>query len=235
MNFIIDILFLALIIFVIVGASRKGFVSTLLDTFSTAIAAIGSYILCSPLSEWIYSTLVRDLVRTRFLRVLDDANSGLSLYDKVTAMIDGLPPAAVNLAEAVGMDMNTLANSVFVTGSHTNEQLADLVVDKIGYDIMITIIQVLCFIALFIVFALLVRFISKFFENVNKIPFIGKINSLLGGVIGVVKAVIVLFFVCTIVFFIISASENNALVEAINNSRIYNFVIENNPVMDLLK
>lgn len=235
MNFIIDILFIALLIFVIVGSSRKGFISTLLDTFSSIIAAIGSYMLSSPLAEWIYENLVHDLVRTRFIKVLDELSSGLSISDKVMAMIEGLPPMAINLAEAVGMDMRVLANSVFVSGALTDEQLADLVVDKIGYDIMITIIQILSFIALFVVLTLLVRFISKFFENVNKIPFIGKINSLLGGVIGIAKAAIVLFFVCTIVFFVISASEENVLVDAINNSTIYKFVIENNPVMDLLK
>ncbi len=235
MTYIIDIIFIALVIFVVVSSSRKGFVSTLLDTFSTIISAIASYLLCNPLAEKIYELFVHDLVRTRFLRVLDEINSGVSITEKAAAMIEGLPPMAVKLAESAGLNMNSVISTVSSGGNLTNEQLADFAVDKIGYDIMITIIEILVFIVLFIVFALLVRFISKFFENVNKIPFLGKLNSLLGGVIGIVKAIILLFFVCTIVFFIVSASDPNPLVDAINGSKIYMFVTANNPVMDLIK
>lgn len=235
MTYMIDVIFIAIVIFVIVSSSRKGFVSTLLDTFSTVISAVASYLLCNPVAEKFYEMFVHDLVRTRFLRVLDDINSGSAITEKAQAMIEGLPPMSVKLAEAAGLNMNSVISAISSGGNLTNEQLADYAVDKIGYDIMITIIEILVFIVLFIVIALLVRFISKFFENVNKIPFLGKINSLLGGVIGVAKAVIILFFACTVVFFIVSASDPNPLVDAINGSKIYMFVTENNPVMDLIK
>jgi hypothetical protein len=90
-------------------------------------------------------------------------------------------------------------------------------------------------VVLFVLVAILIRVISKLFENTNKIPFVGKINSLLGGAIGVVKAVVILIVVCTVMFIISSASEPNPLVEGINGSMIYTYLTENNPFLDLIK
>lgn len=235
MSFVIDILLVVLVGFVIYRAASKGFISTVLDTLSVFISAIVAKMFSAPVAEKCYDMFVHDLVRTRFIKVLDELSSAISIREKVLAMIDGLPPMAVKLAEASGVDMSSLANSVSVAGNATDEQIADIVVDKIGYTIMINITEVLIFLVLFILVALLIRFVSKFFENTNKIPLVGKLNSVLGGAIGVVKAIVILVVVCTGLFIIASASDPNPLVDGINGSTIYTYLIENNPFLDLIK
>lgn len=235
MNYVIDILLVVLVGFIIYSSANKGFISTVLDTVSVFVSAFVAKMLSFPLAEKFYDMFVHNLVRTRFIRVLDEISSGLSIQEKVTAMIDGLPPMAVKIAEASGVNITSLTNSVSVAGNATDEQIADIVVDKIGYTIMINITEVIVFLVLFVLVAILIRVISKFFENTNKIPLVGKINSLLGGAIGVVKAVVILIVVCTVMFIISSASEPNPLVEGINGSMIYTYLTENNPFLDLIK
>lgn len=235
MNFVIDIVLIALILFVVISSSRKGFLSTLLDTFSVLISAVVSYMLCTPIAEQLYRLFIRDLVRTRFSRALDEVSASLSIQDKVIAMIEGLPAGAVKLAESIGVDIEQFSHTVTSSSAQTNETLINAVTDGIGYDIMITITEFFVFIILFIVAALLLRFISKFFENTNKIPLLGKLNALLGGAIGAVKAIVILLVVCTVVFVIASSSEDANIINAVNNSKIVGFVNSYNPIIDFIK
>ena len=85
-----------------------------------------------------------------------------------------------------------------------------------------------------LVFIIALSFISRLFKKVNKIPLIGKVNEILGGVIGAVKAVIVVFVACTVLYIVVGIMDENAFVEAVVNSKIYSFVCEYNPVVNML-
>ena len=234
MNFVIDIVLIVLILFVVISSSKKGFLSTVLDTFSVVISAVASYMLCTPVAESLYKLFIRDLVRTSFARVLDDVSASLSIHDKVIAMVEGLPAGAVKLAETVGVNVEQFSRTVTSSSAQTNETLINAVTDGIGYDIMITITEFFVFIILFIVAAILVRFISKFFENANKIPLLGKLNALLGGAVGAVKAIVILLVVCTVVFVISASSEDANIINAVASSKIVSFVNSYNPIIDFI-
>lgn len=234
MAYIIDILIIALFVFLVVAAYKKGFVSTVIDTFAVAISAVVSYKFFEPVAESAYNLLIRDLVETRFTRVLDEVSSSLSIADKVTAMIDGLPQGAVKLAEVMGVNFNSLALSMSSSGNLSNDELISLAVDKIGHTIMINVTEVVTFIAMFIIITIALKFLAGIFKKANDIPLLGKLNALLGGVIGVVKAAAIVFVVCTAFYFIVGMSGAGPVIEAINNSRIYAVIVENNPIITLI-
>ena len=234
MAYIIDILIIALFAVVVVAAYKKGFLSTVIDTFSLAISAIVSYKFFEPVAESMYNLLVRDLVETRFTRVLDEVSASLSVADKVNAMIDGLPPSAVKLAEAMGVNFGALSTSMAASGNLSNDELVALAVDKIGHTIMINVTEVVTFIVMFVVIAIALRFIVKIFKKVNDIPLLGKFNALLGGAVGLIKAVAIVFVACTAFYFIAGMSGAGPVIEAINNSKIYAVIIENNPIINLI-
>ncbi len=234
MAYIIDILIIALFAFLVVAAYKKGFISTVIDTFALVISAIVSYKFFEPVAEGAYNLLVRDLVETRFTRVLDEISSSLSVADKVTAMIDGLPQGAVKLAEAMGVNFNSLIVSMSSSGNLSNEDLIKIAVDKIGHTIMINVTEVITFIAMFVLVTIALKFLAGIFKKANDIPLLGKFNALLGGVIGVFKAVAIVFVVCTVFYFIAGMSGAGPVIEAINNSKIYAVIIENNPIVGLV-
>ena len=149
-------------------------------------------------------------------------------------MIASLPESAVNLAQSLGLiNLNAVGSGLHMSGTIDNSQLISTVLNDIAYNVMITITKVVAFFVLFILFTLVLRVVSKFLENVNKIPLIGKLNSTLGGVLGVVKAAIIVLVVCTVMYFIVSSSDNAELVNAITCSKLYNFITENNPILNL--
>lgn len=232
MTYIIDILIIALFVFIVVAAYKKGFISTIIDTFAVAISAVVSYMFFEPVAEGVYNFFVRDLVETRFTRVLDDISSTLSVADKVNAMIEGLPPSAVKLAEAMGVNFNSLAFSLSPNGNISNDDLINLAVDKIGHPIMINVTEVITFVAMFVVITIALKFLAGIFKKANDIPLLGKLNAGLGGVIGIVKAAAIVFIVCTAFYFIAGMSGAGPVIEAINNSKIYAVIIENNPIVN---
>lgn len=234
MTYIVDIAIIALFALIVVLAYKKGFLSTFIDTFAVAISAVLSYKFFEPLSETAYDLFVRNLVETRFTRALDDVASTLSVADKVNAMIEGLPQSAVKLAELMGVNFNSLSLSMASGGGLSEEALIDLAVEKIGHPIMINVTEAVVFIILFIVLTIVLRFLATLFKKVNDIPLLGKLNASLGGVIGVVKAVAIIFVACTAFYFIAGMSGAGPVIDAINNSKIYAVIIENNPIINLI-
>ncbi len=234
MAYIIDILIVVLFVFLVSLAYKKGFLSTIIDTFAVVISAIVSHKIFEGVAESAYNLLVRDLVETRFTRVLDDISSTLSVTEKINAMIDGLPQGAVKLAQIMGVDMTSLSSSMNTAGSLSDDELIKLAVDKIGHTIMINVTEVVTFIALFIVITLALKFVAGIFKKANDIPLLGKFNALLGGVVGVVKALAIVYIGCTAFYFIAGISGAAPVIEAVNNSFIYKFIVENNPIISLI-
>lgn len=234
MDFIVDAIIIAIIAVVIVRSSKKGFVSSLVDAFAMIIATIVSYMFTPEVSQFIYDSFIKNSVSKGFEKVLDDMNTNTAVADKVDAMIASLPESAVNLADSLGIiNLNSIGAGIHMSGVIDDSQLITTVLNDFAYNIMITITKIVVFFILFVVATLVLRMVSNFLENINKIPLIGKLNSTLGGVLGVAKALIIILVVCTVMYFIVSSSDNVDLVGAISDSKIYNFVTENNPLLDI--
>lgn len=234
MNYIVDAIIIALIVLVIVRSAKKGFASSLVDTFAMVIASVASYMVTPKVAQFLYDNFIRSTVSKGFEKALDEISSGAAINEKVDAMIASLPESAVNLAQSLGLvNINSIGSGLHMSGAIDNTELISTVLNDIAYNVMITITKVVAFFVLFVLFTLVLRVVSKFLENVNKIPLIGKLNSTLGGVLGVVKAVIIVLVVCTVMYFIVSSSNNTELVNAISGSKLYNLITENNPILNI--
>ncbi len=234
MSLVIDIILIVLIGVIVINAGKKGFASTLVDTFSIGISGFTAYHFAPSMSEWAYDLFVRDLVKNNFEKVLDDMSGGVAVNDKIYAMIESLPASALNLSEAAGFNIHGSINSLLGVASMSNDELINFVAENIGYKIMFSITQICCFFILFIIVAILLKFVSSFLTFINNIPLIGKINSLLGGIFGLVKAAVLICVITTVIFVIATVSDGNGFAQLVDSSKIYNYIIEYNPIIDLI-
>ncbi len=233
---IIDIILIAIAILVIVRSAKKGFVASFLDTFSVVISTFVSYKLTPTVADSLYQFCIRDLIRTEFRQALDAMSKNLSVGEKVSGMIQSLPETAVKLAGSMGIDVNNFSSSFVSSVATTEEALIDQVVDTIAYDIMISITKIVVFIVLFILASLLVRFISTFLsKSLEKLPIIGGIDTVVGGALGLVKAAVIIFAGCVLLYIIAQTAEPGSPLEMIRASAIYNFMEQNNPIIDIIK
>ncbi len=233
---IIDIILIAVAIFVIVRSARKGFVATFLDTFSVVISAFVSYKLTSTVADSLYQFCIKDLVRTEFRQALDDMSKHLSIGEKVSGMIQSLPEAAVKLADSMGVDVNNFSTALISSVATTEESLIDYVADTIAYDIMISITKIVVFIILFILASLLVRFVSAFLsDTLEKLPVVGGIDTVVGGALGIVKAAVIIFAGSVLLYIIVQTADPGSPLEMIRASAIYRFMEQYNPIIDVIK
>jgi len=100
------------------------------------------------------------------------------------------------------------------------------------------IARVVTTIVIFVLFQLLVRLIATALDAVFKLPILHQVNSLLGGVFGLLKGVVVVFLLCAALQFTLpylAAKYPNITQQKISQSRIYEFVYVNNPIYKLFR
>lgn len=87
------------------------------------------------------------------------------------------------------------------------------------------IIPLILFVVCCILCGLFSRLISK---AVGKIPVVGKVNRVLGAILGFIEASFILLIVFSLIWFIIKyvPHKSNDFLSAISNSYIYNFVVD---------
>lgn len=233
---IFDIVIIALMVLVVVLSAKKGFVASCLDTFSLAISAFSSYVLCPIVSQEVYNKFIRDLVKTEFRQALDEMSANLSIQEKISGMLNSLPETAIKLAESMGVDVNGASTALVSSVATSEEAFIDMVVDTFAYNIIITLTEIIVFIALFIAISILVRLISSFFShNLEKVPVVGKVDTLLGLVLGVVKAVVLLFAASVVLYIVAQTADPGSPMENLEASKIYMFMNEYNPIIEVLK
>lgn len=235
MNYVIDIALIVLLVLVVSASVKKGFLTSLLESLSLAISATLSYFLTPTVSEFIYQKFVYNSVKTKLSETLSKVTSGESLGDKVAELVGNIPASATRLAEAFGVNINSLADSVTNSSVGTDEALINTVTDKIAYNILIVAIEALVFLVLFILLAVIIKLLAKLIgKAANKLRLVGPLNRLLGGALGLIKAALLILVICTVLFFIAGASDNSTVVSTIEASKIYGLISANNPIINFL-
>ncbi len=233
---IIDIVLIAVVVVMVVLSAKKGFVASCLDALSLAISGIASYKLCEPAAKYAYDLFIGNLVKTEFRQALDDMSTSLSVKDKVAGMLNALPETAIKLMESKGMNIENLSGSVSSSLASNEEALIETVATTVGETIMLSFLNVVFFIILFILLTIVVRLVSNFFSNnLEKVPVVGSLDTLLGSVLGLIKALVVIVALNVLLYIIVSTAEPGSSLEAIETSQIYLFLTENNPIIDIIK
>ncbi len=231
MSIIIDVILVALILIVVYKSYQNGFVKTFLDTFSVFISGIVSFALCGKVADTAYDMFIGDLVKTEFKRALDEFN-GSGAKDKINAMIDALPKPAIGIAEYTGVNIEYLKSTVSAVSSVSDADLIEVVADKIAYDLMIGVVQIIAFFALFIIVSLVVKVLSSLISHiVEKLPVVGGLDSLLGIVFGLVKGAVILLAVGVLLTVIVATAESGSPLLAIEESKIYGLLSSFNPLL----
>lgn len=232
MPFVVDVVLLLLVIAIIYRSVSKGFIVSFFDSCALIISGIVSYKLCAPVSESIYQNVIRGMIHSRFSGALENMSVSSVTSNRANELIKLLPQGAMRLAKAVGFNVNDAVQSLPKTMS--DSQLITNLTDKIVHNIMIYVTEAFVFLIMLIVFFFIVKALSKFFDSaVKKMKLTDAANKALGGVFGVVKAVLMLVFLCTLLYVMRGSSSDPKVVSAIDASKIYSFVNAHNPIMKL--
>lgn len=230
MHYVLDLLVIITVIFFMWRAAKKGFVKTVILFLGFLIAAAGARIVSVPLSETIYETAVE----AKVVEVLDWKTAEItgSIAEQTEALTDSLPAVLKNAISVFGGDSSAVEESISVTGAN----ISTAVEENIIAPAVIMLIQTILFIILFSVFLFVVKKVGKMMGFVNKIPLVGRVNVFLGGVLGTLEGVIVVFVAVTAIYFIMLLVGEGFIIspQDIDNSTVYRFFHENNPLVKIM-
>jgi ABC-type multidrug transport system fused ATPase/permease subunit len=153
------------------------------------------------------SNNIEDIVLARAvsMQIAEKSRSNHEKLDTIlTDTVPGYSKAASGSTDMLSALLISIINS-------DTESLETVINDKLVKPVVTAPVRVLIFALLFAVVSIIVSIAAKTMRLVNQIPIIGRLNSFLGGVLGVVQAVIVLFIVCLSVSMIIAVTSNNII------------------------
>lgn len=195
---------------------------SLLTLVRTAVSFPASFIISSFYGDDIYNTLFYESLCNSVTAKIDETG----LENSVTAVsefIDGLPSYISNLISPYYLDVLSNNKTDFA------DQIMKGVINPIGIMIVKVVLFIIVLIAFYIIFAIIIKIIKDKSDDKDA-PF-HKTNKFLGAVFGLVKAVIIVFSVSAILYFIAGISEKNVFVNEIETSLLYNFIIKYNPII----
>ncbi len=228
-KYIFDIALGIIAVVIIVFTAKRGFTLSLLSTVSVALSGFLSYKFTKPVSEFIYSSFLYDKIEMKFTEVLSGLSEEVSDDSKLQAMIEALPPGVVNASQGLGFDFDLAVKSMELD-LFTNEKIVKAFIDNIASDIIMTVLGIVVFAVLFILLSFVFKNVAILFSKlVKKIPIVGKANTFLGGVLGIVKATITIVVICFVICPVVFAIDIPWLENVISQSFVYQFLINNNP------
>ena len=179
-----DVLAIAILVYFVKNCARRGLASTVLSFSGYIVAAIVAKACSTAGANLLYKYVVRDALRVTLTRRLDTAFAagGEAAKDILTL----LPAAFARLVEKSGQAQAVSSAAADAGG------VVEALLDTVLRDPLLSMLQGVSFLLIFSLCLLLVRRIARLFTGLYRVPLVGTLNTLLGGVVGVLQGVLVL-------------------------------------------
>ena len=240
MQFIWDVVIIAILAVCVWLSYRKGLIKTLFDLLGTVIAFLGALAFNGAVGAWIDTTFVRNPVRNMVLSTLadtpvlkyEDALTGIDVAAKIRSM----PAALKGILDSVGVSADEIIGKVSAVSANTAEAKNQLI-DSIAAPVSATISTAIAFIVLFVVLLIVCMVASKLLSALfNLLPVGRQFNRIGGGVIGLVQGMLIVLVVTAAIWAVTrGVSEGFCSAEALDKTLITKEIIKINPICNLFR
>lgn len=198
--FVYDALAVSMLLYHIYVASKRGLAATVANFVGYIAALAVASLVAKTLSPVLFSTFFRPELITRIQTGLDGLPGGAELADSAAAMLSSLPDYVGDLMNIGGYNAGELAALLESYSANT----AGAVVDAIVAPVITGMMNMVLFLVSVSVLMVVVHGITHFFYGVNRVPVIGFLNSVFGGVLGLAMGVIGIYVVAVVLRFVLT-------------------------------
>ncbi len=205
MEWVIGILIDLIIVGIVVICARKGakngFAKTLVGFFAFAVAIVLAGVLCAPAANLVYDKGLREPIENTVYSTVEENFVGGELVgttEQISQFVDeGISklPSFIKRLTGIEDKKDAVLETVNELKSAEIKEITDEIVAKYVGPVVIRILSIFVFIILFVVLLLICKLLSKGLKLVNKLPLIGKLNALLGGVLGLLQGAIIVLII----------------------------------------
>jgi len=165
-------------------------VRTVISLLSYVAAFAAARILSPVIAEYLFDAVLKDAITQAITKELSAAlESGQGTW---TGSLSGLPVLLLPLLPYLSeLDIGGLA-------LQNAGQIVDNIVETALRDPVVSILGGLLFLLVFSAALMLARSVSRLFVGLYRVPLIGMVDTLLGGIAGALQAVLILYL-CSVV------------------------------------
>lgn len=197
---IYDIVTIAMFVYMMSVCARRGFVKTVASFVGYIAALFVAASTAKPLATMFYSAFIRPSMT----RSIESKLSGVqaeALPGALYQLVESLPQS---LLEAAGFNKAALAGSLQGLAENGGQNAAAAIADAVVQPLVVMLLKMVLFLLIFWVAMFFVRRIVWMVGGVNRLPLIGSVNRLLGGVVGIVQAAVMMYVIAVLLMLLIS-------------------------------
>lgn len=199
---IADIVVSVIIIAAYVIGSRRGLVKTVWNAVSWIAAVAAVFLLIQPAVEVVQKTPIAD-----------------NLNAKIYTIMQEKPEESIQRESAMPKFMTK------------NTDIIDSISEKTAEDITALVLKIAVGLSLFIIMKIVLLILFAVINAISKLPFVNSTNKLLGGLLGVVNIMFVIYALCAAITLM---TDNEEILGIINSSYVIKYFYDNNILMQLM-
>ncbi|MEG3006614.1 MAG: CvpA family protein [Oscillospiraceae bacterium] len=205
MPFLIDAMTIIIIFFFAYFSLKRGFALSAVSLVGIIVSFAAAIILSRIGAVFLYEVVLKNNILAILTKNIGDITDSEILLAELSKAISSLPKFVVNMLEfetgGFSYELSRMINE-------SSESIAIAVMNILIAPIVKTVLRVLLFIIIFILSRIVFKILSSVLKFVRKIPVIGAVDGLLGGAIGLVEGVFVMFLIVSITTFLIKITNN---------------------------
>lgn len=207
---------------------KKGILRILLSFVSTILAFMLAMFLSSPIESFIKNnTSIYNSMKNKMTVYVEDyIEEGIDLSDieNQKKSIKKLELPSVIKDKLIDENISKDKTDLGV------EKFSELIAGSLA-DILI---QAAVVIILYLIIKIVFRVLISVLNIISRLPLIGELNKSLGGILGIVEGVLVLWVLCIALTALSGTDTGEQILSAISSNSFLNFIYSNNIIMKIL-
>jgi len=215
---LIDLLLVLLFVVVVLAAARRGFFKTVLRLGAWIVSVVLAGTLSAALAPPVYEAFAAKAARALIEQQIGAAVEGSQAAQAAQKVIEGLPEAVRQLAGFAGISTEGLIDNL-----HSNFSAGDaaaLLEQSLVAAIATAVIRLVICLALFVLLAIVLRFVCKALEKLREVPVFKQTDWMLGAALGLIKGVLLVFVAALLLRAAAAIGSGGPFALAVESSRI---------------
>ena len=205
---IMDAMVALILLGMVFSGCRKGFLVSAVNAAGYLVSCIGAYIGSRVLTSTVYESFIRDKLVASVGDALAATVTDADITMQVTNALKGVPGILRNMVYGFFGNSSEIAAQIEDKVLTSAGSMSGALVDQMLYPVIYVVLQSVFFLLLFAAMRIILGAVVEALRNIRKFPLVGTADTLAGGAMGFVEAILVLFVVVLVIRFFISVSGN---------------------------
>lgn len=210
---VIDLILLGIILLVTIISAKQGFVRTVIGAVGFIVAVVVAFSVSEPLADVTYDKFVEPSIVNAA-----EETSADTVDEKVDKVWESMPSVITDNAKSLGISKEGIKNALSDNAQSAAGDGMKVVSQKSIKPTCTKVIGAVIAMILTMLLLIVVRFLAKLINKAFSFSIVGKLNTALGGVVGIFKGIGVAIILCEIIVLIISFTDNGIWI--FNNENI---------------